>query len=64
MGTFTGIKINTKNILFKFHVVSIILRVRPSHQKSDAKSVFFMPEIYGLCGGLVIQSPPIEFEVI
>lgn len=41
MGTFTGIKIHTENILFKFHVVSLFLRVRPSHQKSDAKSVFF-----------------------
>lgn len=54
MGTFAGIKINTKNILFKFHVVSIILRVRPSHQKLDAKSVFF---IFSL-------NPIIDFESI
>ena len=45
MGTFTGIKITNKNILFKFHVVSLVIRVRPSHQKSDAKSVFFMSGI-------------------
>lgn len=54
MGTFAGIKLIDKNISFKFHVVSLSLRVRPSHQKLDAKSVFF---IFSL-------NPIIDFESI
>ncbi len=66
MGTFASIKLITKNILFKIHVVSLFLRVRPSHQKSDVKSIFLRLKFmfYRMLPTFQLFKSPVEREVI